>query len=64
MDLQIHGRVALVAASGRGLGRATAERLAMEGCHVAICDKDESVLAEAQQSVQVAGGDGAGRLQS
>lgn len=58
MDLQIHGRVALIAASGRGLGRATAERLAMEGCHVAICDKDESVLAEAQQSVQAAGGDG------
>jgi 3-oxoacyl-[acyl-carrier protein] reductase len=28
----------------------------MEGCHVAICDKDEAVLEAAQQSVQAAGG--------
>jgi 3-oxoacyl-[acyl-carrier protein] reductase len=55
MDLGIRGRVALVAASGRGLGRATAERLAMEGCNVAICDKDESVLDAALQSVKATG---------
>jgi 3-oxoacyl-[acyl-carrier protein] reductase len=52
MDLGIRGRVALVGASGRGLGLATAHRLAMEGCHVAICDKDESVLEPARQQVQ------------
>jgi len=56
MDLQINGRVALVAASGHGLGLATAQRLAMEGCHVAICDKDESSLAEARDRAQSAGG--------
>ena len=56
MDLGIQGRVALIGASGRGLGLATAERLAMEGCHLAICDKDETVLEAAQQSVQAAGG--------
>lgn len=55
MDLGIRGRVALVAASGRGLGLATAERLAMEGCDVAICDKDEGVLDAALQSVKAAG---------
>ncbi|MFV1964932.1 MAG: SDR family oxidoreductase [Pirellulaceae bacterium] len=55
MDLGIHGRVALVAASGRGLGRATAERLAMEGAQVAICDKDASVLDEAREAVSAAG---------
>ena len=56
MDLGISGRVALVAASGRGLGRATAERLAMEGAHVAICDKDANVLDEAREAVFRAGG--------
>jgi 3-oxoacyl-[acyl-carrier protein] reductase len=56
MELGIQGRVALIGASGRGLGLATAQRLAMEGCHVAICDKDEAVLEAAQQSVQAAGG--------
>ncbi len=32
MDLLIKGKVALVGASGNGLGLATACRLAMEGC--------------------------------
>jgi 3-oxoacyl-[acyl-carrier protein] reductase len=54
MDLGIQGRVALVGASGRGLGRATAVRLAMEGCHVAICDLDGDVLAEATSAVEAA----------
>ena len=57
MDLGIRGRVALVGASGRGLGLATAERLAMEGVRVAICDKDKSVLREAEAAVSAAGGD-------
>lgn len=57
MDLGIRDRVALIGASGRGLGLATAQRLAMEGCHVAICDKAEGVLDEAVQSVQAAGKD-------
>ena len=58
MDLGIQGKVALVGASGRGLGRATAEHLAKEGVRVAICDKDESVLDEARTAVSTAG-DGA-----
>ena len=56
MDLGIQGKVALVGASGRGLGRATAERLAQEGVRVAICDKDESVLDKARAAVSAAGG--------
>ena len=47
-----------MAASGRGLGLAAAERLAMEGVHVALCDKDEGVLARARAAVE---GAGAGR---
>jgi 3-oxoacyl-[acyl-carrier protein] reductase len=55
MDLGIRGRVALVGASGRGLGLATARRLAMEGCDVALCDIDPDVLDEAVETVQAAG---------
>lgn len=51
MDLGIQNRVALVAAAGGGLGRATAERLAMEGARVAICDKDTSTLDETRGAI-------------
>lgn len=55
MDLKIAGKVALVGASAGGLGLATAIRLAMEGCHVAICDKDAARLDQARELVQAAG---------
>lgn len=58
MDLGIQGRVALVGASGRGLGLATAQRLAMEGCDVAICDIDAGVLDAALESVRAINPDG------
>lgn len=54
MDLGIEGRVALVGASARGLGLATAQRLAAEGCHVAVCDKDDEALQTARSAVQTA----------
>lgn len=57
MDLGIEGRVAVVGASGRGLGLATATRLALEGVRVAICDIDEDVLEEARASIIAAAGD-------
>jgi 3-oxoacyl-[acyl-carrier protein] reductase len=55
MDLGIAGKLALVGASAGGLGLATAKRLAMEGCHVAICDKDAYRLDQALEGVQAAG---------
>jgi len=55
MDLGIQGRIALVGASGRGLGLATAQRLAMEGCHIAVCDKDENVLDAAKENIREVG---------
>ena len=55
MDLGIAGRVALVAASSKGLGRAVAEELAAEGAHLVMCARGEEALAEA-----VASADGCG----
>jgi len=37
MDLGIRNRVAMVAAASKGLGRAIAEGLAAEGCHLSVC---------------------------
>lgn len=61
MDLLIKGKVALVGASANGLGLAAACRLAMEGCHVALCDIREPDLATAKAAVLEAG-QGAGRV--
>jgi 3-oxoacyl-[acyl-carrier protein] reductase len=52
MDLGIRGRVALVAASSRGLGRAVAEALAAEGADLAMCARGEAALAEAAAHVR------------
>lgn len=55
MDLGIAGRVALVGASSRGLGRASAAALAGEGARVAICGRDESSLAETAEALRAGG---------
>jgi 3-oxoacyl-[acyl-carrier protein] reductase len=44
MDMGIKGKVALVAASSMGLGRAAAEALAQEGVNVALCARDQERL--------------------
>lgn len=45
MDLQLAGRVALVTAASKGLGRATAIELAAEGARVMISSRGEEQLA-------------------
>ena len=52
MDLGLSGRVAIVAAASKGLGRAVAEELAREGAHVAICARTPSTLAETAAHIQ------------
>jgi 3-oxoacyl-[acyl-carrier protein] reductase len=51
MDLGLKGRVALVAAASRGLGRAIAEALAAEGAKVGICAREAEALEAARQEI-------------
>ena len=56
MDLGIKGRVALVAASSKGLGKATAMQLAHEGVAVAICAREEAALQATAREIREATG--------
>ncbi len=58
MDLGISGKIALVAAASRGLGKAVAMRLAREGAKVAICSRtEESIKATAEDIASQTGGE-------
>ncbi|HKP12510.1 MAG TPA: SDR family oxidoreductase [Blastocatellia bacterium] len=46
MELGLKGKVALVAAASRGLGRAVAEELAEEGASLILCARGETLLNE------------------
>lgn len=48
MDLGIAGRVALVTAASKGLGRASAVALAQEGAKVVVCARGAEALADAE----------------
>ena len=52
MNTGLHKRVALVAASSQGLGKATAEALAAEGCRLALCARNEERLREVAESIR------------
>jgi 3-oxoacyl-[acyl-carrier protein] reductase len=52
MDLGLKGRVAIVAAASKGLGRAVAEEFAREGACVAICARTASTLKETAAQIE------------
>lgn len=56
MDLELTGRVALVTAASKGLGRATATRLAAEGARVMISSRGADQLARTAQEITDATG--------
>ena len=52
MDLGLKNKVALVCASSRGLGRAVAEELAVEGADLVICARGEAEMTAARDAIQ------------
>jgi 3-oxoacyl-[acyl-carrier protein] reductase len=52
VDLGLTGKVALVAAASKGLGRASALALAREGARVSICARTETDLAAAAADIR------------
>lgn len=57
MDLGIAGKVALVTAGSKGLGRGAALALAAEGAKVVICARGEEALAATAADLAAAGGE-------
>lgn len=55
MDLQLKGKVALVTAASRGLGKATALEFAREGAQVAMSARSEQVERAAQEIANATG---------
>lgn len=56
MDLGLSGKTALVTASSKGLGRATAVALASEGVKVMVNGRDSDRLRQVVEQIQLAGG--------
>lgn len=52
MDLGLKGKVALVAAASRGLGRAVAEELASEGASLILCARGAETLNEVAARIE------------
>jgi 3-oxoacyl-[acyl-carrier protein] reductase len=52
MDTGLKNRVAIVAASSQGIGRATAEAFAAEGCRIAMCARNAPALQAAAETIQ------------
>lgn len=51
MDFGIRGKIALVTAASKGLGRGSAEALSAEGCRVAICARTQAEVERAAREI-------------
>jgi 3-oxoacyl-[acyl-carrier protein] reductase len=52
MDTGLKNRVAIVAASSQGIGRAAAQAFAAEGCRVAMCARNQQALQAAAEGIR------------
>lgn len=51
MDLGLKGRIAMIAAASKGIGKACALALAREGCKVSICSRNVATLETARGEI-------------
>ena len=51
MDLELNGKVALVVASSKGLGKAIAMELGREGANLMLTSRDPQLLEQAREEV-------------
>lgn len=58
MNLEISNRVAMIAAASKGLGKACAQALAAEGCHVSLCARNAAELDAARAEIIATGATG------
>ena len=56
MDLELHGRTAVVTAASHGIGKAVALRLAQEGANVVICARGQEPLVSTAEEIAAATG--------
>ena len=56
MDLGLKGKIALVAAASKGLGRAVAEELAAEGASLVLCARGDDALQATCAAIAAAHG--------
>jgi len=52
METGLKNRVAIVAASSQGIGKATAQAFAAEGCRLAVCARNAAALEAAAESIR------------
>jgi NAD(P)-dependent dehydrogenase (short-subunit alcohol dehydrogenase family) len=52
MDLQLAGKTVLITGGSKGIGRATAEVLAEEGCNIILVARDPATLEEAAAGIR------------
>ena len=52
MDFVLKGKKAIVLAASKGLGKAVAEALAAEGCHLAMCARTAENLQKTAQAIE------------
>lgn len=56
MDLGISGKIAFVSGASKGMGRASAELLAAEGCQVAVVARGQADIDETVAAIEAKGG--------